>query len=104
MSRYRCLTLVLCGLLSVVAGCGGPSSEQRENRKAFEMLLTAVTLKNTKELEKDAKRIDDRHAAGQLSDAGHRELREIIDKARAGNWGDAEEQAYKFREAQPYFN
>lgn len=88
--------------LLVVAGCA-PSEDARENRKSFEFLLTAVSLKNPKELEKDAQRIDDRHAAGKLSDARYRELKSIIDKARAGQWGEAERMAYEFREAQPYF-
>lgn len=93
--------LLLC--LLVLAGCGGPSTEERENRKAFEFLLTAVSMKNTKELEKDAKRIDERHEAGKLSDARHGELRAIVEKARAGDWGEAERLAYEFREKQPFF-
>ena len=93
---------LLLGFL-VLAGCGGPSDEERENRKAFEFLLTAVSMKNVKELEKDAKRIDERHAAGKLSDARHRDLQGIIEKARAGDWGEAERMAYAFREAQPFF-
>lgn len=92
---------LLC--LLVLAGCGGPSEEERENRKTFEFLLTAVSLKNVKELEKDAKRIEARHAAGKLSDARHRDLQGIIEKARVGNWGEAERLAYAFREAQPFF-
>lgn len=93
--------LFLC--LLVLAGCGGPSAEERENRKAFEFLLTAVSLQNAKELEKDAQRIDERHSAGKLSDARHRDLQRIIEKARAGDWGEAERMAYEFREAQPFF-
>jgi len=89
--------------LLLLAGCGGPSADERENRKAFEFLLTAVSLKNGKELDKDAKRIEERHAAGQLSDARYQELQEIIQKARAGNWAEAEELAYEFREKQPFF-
>jgi hypothetical protein len=89
--------------LLILAGCGAPSADERENRKAFEFLLTAVSLKNSKELDKDAKRIEERHAAGQLSDARYQELQEIIQKARAGNWAEAEKLAYEFREKQPFF-
>lgn len=99
MARRHVLLLVLL----VLTGCGGPSEDERENRKAFEFLLTAVSLKNAKELENDARRIDERHAAGKLSDARHRELSEIIEKARAGDWGGAEERAYAFRERHPFF-
>ena len=57
------------GLLLTLAGCGGePSEREVKNARAFEALLTAVSLKNAKELEKDARLIDDRHAAGELSD------------------------------------
>jgi len=94
--------VLFLGLL-VLAGCGGPSDDERENRKSFEFLLTAISLKNAKELDKDARRIDERHAAGKLSDARHRDLQAIIEKARAGDWGEAERMAYEFREAQPYF-
>lgn len=90
-------------LLALLGGCGEPSAEERENRKAFELLLTAVSLKNSKELEKDAQRIDERHAAGTLSDSRHGELRTIIEKARASDWVEAERLAYEFREKYPYF-
>lgn len=103
MTRMHSRAPALAVLLLALSGCGGHTTEERENRKAFEMLLTAITLKNPKELEKDAKRIDERHAAGILSDARHRELTEMIERARAGDWGKAEEMAYIFREERPYF-
>ena len=99
MIRRLCLLVCLIGL----GGCGGPSEDERENRKSFEFLLTAVSLKNAKELEKDARRIDERHTAGKLSDARYRDLQAIVEKARAGDWGEAERMAYEFREAQPFF-
>ncbi|MCA1685362.1 MAG: hypothetical protein LC745_05145 [Planctomycetia bacterium] len=85
-------------LLGTLAGCGGgPSDREVKNARAFEALLTAVSLKNTKELERDARLIDERHASGEISDARHKDLRAIIDKARAGDWGAAESRAYEFR-------
>lgn len=103
MPRLPGRAIVLGVLALAVAGCGGPSDVERENRKAFEMLLTAVTLKNAKELEKDAARIEERHSGGQLSDPRHKDLLGIIEKARAGHWEDAEKMAYEFREARPFF-
>lgn len=97
----RRYALALC--LLVLTGCGEPSADERENRKALEFLLTAVSLRNPKELEKDANRIDERHAAGKLSDARRRDLQAIIDKARAGDWGEAERMAYELRETRPFF-
>lgn len=96
---FPCCSLLLVAL----AGCGGPSYDERENRKSLEMLLTAVTIRSPKELEKDAKRIEERHEAGVLSDGGHRRLAEIIEKARSGDWGKAEEMAYTLREEKPFF-
>ena len=99
--RYRFL---LFGVVSgLFLGCGGPSEVERENRKSFEALLTAISLKSTKELEKDAKQLDGRRTSGLLSEARHKELSAIIEKARSGEWGAAEEMAYQFRETQPFF-
>ena len=89
-----------------LTGCGEASrrSASSENRRELEALLTASSsLKNTKELERDAKRIDDRRASGELSDASYKELEEIVKKARAGDWSGAEKQAYELRESKPFF-
>jgi hypothetical protein len=88
----------------VLAGCSGePSERELKNRRELEALLTAVSLKNKKELDRDARRIEERRASGELSEAPYRALQAIIEKARAGDWGAAEEQAYRFREASPFF-
>lgn len=89
-------------LILAVSGCG-PSNEQLENRKSLEMLLTAITLRSSKELLKDAKRIDERHEAGVLSEQNYGRLAGIVARAKAGDWGKAEEMAYTFREEQPFF-
>lgn len=93
----RRLPRALFGLVLATAGCGGPSAREVENARAFEALLSAVSLRNPKELEKDAQRIEERYAAGELSAAKHQDLGEIIAKARAGDWGGAESRAYGFR-------
>jgi hypothetical protein len=90
-------------LALTLVGCGEPSARELKNRQEFEALLTAVSLKNKAQLEKDARRIDDRHASGELSDGSYQDLQAIIKKARGGDWGGAEKQAYEFREARPYF-
>jgi hypothetical protein len=99
--KYR--SILLIGLALTLAGCGEPSPRELKNRQEFEMLLTAVSLKNVKELENDARRIDERHASGALSADRYRDLQSIIAKARAGDWAGAERQAYEFRERRPYF-
>jgi hypothetical protein len=96
-------TTLLGGLLIMLIGCGEPSLRELENRRELEALLTAVSLKNKKELARDIKRIDDRHASGELSDDGYKDLKEIVEKAQAGDWGGAEKQAYVLRESKPFF-
>ena len=102
--RRRAATLLVSALLIGTAGCGGePAARELKNRQEFEMLLTAVSLRSPKQLETDASRIDDRHAAGELSDAPFADLNAIIALARSGRWDEAEKLAYAFREAHPYF-
>jgi hypothetical protein len=85
-------------LASMPLGCGGePTEREVNNARAFEALLTAVSLRNEKELKQDARAIDERHAAGTLSDRNYQELRAIIDRARASDWPGAEKRAYEFR-------
>ena len=87
---------MLIWLVLRLIGCGGgPSDREVQNARAFEALLTAVSLKNEKELEQDARHIDQRHAAGELSDARYKEIEEIVAKARAKDWGGAEKRAYE---------
>jgi hypothetical protein len=87
----------------LVTGCGEPSVHELENRRELEALLTAISLKNQKELERDIKRIEDRRAAGKLSDGSYKELNEIIKKAQGGDWAGAEKRAYEMRESNPFF-
>jgi hypothetical protein len=91
------LAFCLVGAL-IAGGCGGePSDREIQNARAFEALLTAVSLQNRKAMEADARQIDDRHASGDLSEASYRELLEVIDKARLKDWAGAEKRAYEFR-------
>ncbi len=72
----------LDGSADLLAGCGEPSVRELKNRRELEALLTAISLKNQKELDKDIKRIDERHASGELSDDGYKDLQEISRKPR----------------------
>jgi hypothetical protein len=94
---------LLVWLVLLLTGCGEPSVRELKNRRELEALLTAISLKNQKELDKDIQRIEDRHASGELSDEGYKDLREIIKKAQAGDWAGAEKQAYELRESKPFF-
>jgi hypothetical protein len=95
---------LVAALVLALGGCSGePSGRELKNRRELEALLTAISLKDRKELDRDARRIESRHASGELSDAPYRTLQEIARKAQAGDWAAAEEQAYQFREASPFF-
>jgi hypothetical protein len=85
-------------LASLLAGCGGePSRREVENARAFEAILTAVSLRNAREFERDAWLIEERHAAAEISDERYREIEEILVRGRAGDWAGAEKRAYAFR-------
>jgi hypothetical protein len=90
--------LIVALVAATLSGCGGgPTEREVLNARAFESLLTAVSLKHEKEVENDSKVIEERHAAAELSDGNYRELAEIIEKARAKDWTGAEKRAYQFR-------
>jgi hypothetical protein len=101
--RHRLSVAWLMAVLLAVAGCGEPSEREFKNRRELEALLTAISLKNVKELDKDAKRIEERHTSGALSDDGYKNLQEIVKKAEAGDWSGAEKEAYELRESKPFF-
>jgi hypothetical protein len=84
-------------LIFCLIGCGGHSDREIQNARTFEALLTAVSLRDSKELEQDAGRIEERHASGGLSEGNYREILQVIDKARARDWAGAERRAYEFR-------
>ncbi len=101
-SRLR-LALVI-GLLLAIAGClGNPSDRELKNRRELEAILTAITIKDRKQLDRDACRIEARHNSGELSDASFKSLDAIIERARSGDWAGAEHDAYRFRENFPFF-
>jgi hypothetical protein len=97
-------TILLVCLVLLFSGCGEPSVRELKNRRELEALLTAISLKNQKELDKDILRIAERHKSGELSDASFKDLQAIAQKAQDGDWGGAEKQAYEMRESKPFFD
>ncbi len=98
----RAVLLLVAVVLGGLGGCGQPSEEARQNRRLVDAVLTAVTVKNRKQLDKDAALWDERRAAGVLAEAPHAAVIACIAKARAGDWAGAEEDLYRFREADPF--
>lgn len=99
--RRAGLLLIVAGL-ACLGGCSKPSEEARQNRRLVDAVLTAVTMKNRKELDKDAALWDKRLADGVLSEKPHKAVKACIEKARAGDWTGAEEDLYKLRESDPF--
>ena len=83
-------------------GCGKVSEEARQNRRLVDAVLTAVTTKNRKELDKDQRLIDKRFADKLISEKAYNQLKSNIQNAQSGNWTTAEEDLYEFREANPF--
>jgi hypothetical protein len=89
--------------LGVLAWAGRtPMLEERNNRKAVDAMLTAITLKNSRLLEDSAKRARARREAGQLTEAQYQALEAVINKARARDWPGAEKDGYLFRKQHPF--
>ena|SRR5581483_4398223 len=101
LSRGFALALVVA-VLACLGGCGEPSEEARQNRRVVDAVLTAVTTKNRKELDKDAALWDKRLADGVLSEKPYKAVKASIEKAKAGDWAGAEDDLYKFRESNPF--
>jgi len=84
-------------LTLALAGCGEPSDREVGNARAFEALLTAVSLRDAPALEAASGAIERRHEAGELSGANHGEITAIIARGRARDWSGAVALAYRFR-------
>ena len=102
-SPHRSLVFALAfAALAGVCGCGQPTEDARQNRRLTDALLTAVTTKNVKELAKSKSLIDKRRADGLLSEAHHKKLAALHAQAKSGQWAEAEDGLYKFRESEPF--
>jgi len=96
------LALAALGLAVLIPGCRGPTQEERDNRRALDALLTAITMKNSRLLEESAKRAKARHDAGQLTDEQYQGMELFTSKARRGDWAGAERAGYEFRKQHPF--
>lgn len=92
---------ILLVLAVLASGCG-PTQSDRDNRRALDAILTAITIKNARLLEESAARAKVRHDAGQLTDKEYQGIEAFIDKARARDWSGAEKDAYEFRKKHPF--
>lgn len=99
------MTRARWGLLLIAlgaGGCGGPSASERDNRRLLDAILTAISIRNDKELLHDETLLERRHADGQLSDESYQAIKTIVSKARANDWRQAEDDLYQYRETTPF--
>lgn len=86
-------------LALLVVGCGPPQAAP-QNRQLITSLRTAISARNPQWLEKNAEVLEERRAAGNVSDDEYETFQAIIDEAKAGKWDDAEQEAIAFQKAQ----
>lgn len=96
------IVLAMLIALLLAGGCSRPTEVDRDNSRVLAEILTALTLKNSRLLEASADRAEARHDAGQLADAEFQAIQSFIDKGRAGDWAEAEADAYAFRKRHPF--
>ena len=102
MSCRQVSMLLALVAVSVAVGCSAPSEDRRQNRRLMDAALTAVTLKNPKELTKCRKLLDERRAASLMSQENYAKVTALLDKAATGAWVEAEEGFYEFRKSKPF--
>lgn len=96
----RLATSALVALLLAAPGCGGGVQFKGENRDLIISLATAVSVRDPKLLDENAALIEKLHNEGTCSDAECDALRDIVAKAKAGDWEAAETSVYALRDAQ----
>lgn len=104
-SKAALLALVLIVLLTLagfVSRRRVPTQQERDNRRALDAIMTAITLKNRRLLDDSADRARARHEAGQLTDTEYQAIEAFVEPARGGDWSRAEKEGYTFRKKHPF--
>lgn len=87
--------------LLLLAGCGRPPQlESKENFEVAMQLSIAIAGKRTELVDQCVQLLDQRHAAGELSDAAHAALLAIADQAKSGQWDEARAAIVAFQKGQ----
>ncbi|MDG3005727.1 hypothetical protein [Paludisphaera mucosa] len=93
--------ILLVAVLSASApGCSRGTQLSGENRELIVSLATAVSTREPKWLEENVALIEKRRAEGHCPDAEYAALKDVVAKAKAGQWDAAQEAAYALRDAQ----
>lgn len=77
-----------------------PPAVDHNNLKYIQLLWTAVSSRNEEWVNRVEQAVQERHGAGNMSDAELSHFESIIDTARTGDWESANRASYAFAEAQ----
>jgi hypothetical protein len=95
----RLAAVAVSALAFSLGGCGPPQASP-ENQQLISSLRTALSARNPDWLEQNAEILQERRAAGRVSDEVFSSFRAIIEKARDGRWEEAEREALALQKAQ----
>lgn len=98
-TKYLFVLIFFVAILAAITACSRPQAAP-QNRELITSLRTAVSARKTDWLELNVKKIEDRRAAGEVSDLEYEEFQKIIAMAREGNWEKAEREAVAFQKSQ----
>lgn len=98
--RHLVRWLLAAPLILAVAGCYRPPQVAEDNLELISALRTAFSTRSTKRLDDNQRVLNERHAAGELSDAELAAFSELITMARAGDWEKAEQRVVTFQRRQ----
>jgi len=93
-------TSFLILLALVVTGCGRVQQIDPSNRRLMQGLQTAVSSKKVEWLDGTVKLIEEKYAAGDLSDEEYDAFQVIVERARSGDWDGAQKDAFALSEGQ----
>lgn len=95
-----CRFLVSLAAVAIwISGCSPPQASP-QNLQLIASLRTALSTKNSEWLEENARIVEQRRAAGEGTAEEFARFQAIIDKARGGQWQEAEADVIAFQKAQ----
>lgn len=92
------LTAIALGLL-LLPGCGYPAAGE-DNMELISSLRTALSARNSQWLDENEAVIEKRHNAEQMRDDEYAAFKKIVERARSGDWKEAERGCLAFQRAQ----
>ncbi|QDU26473.1 hypothetical protein ETAA8_15510 [Anatilimnocola aggregata] len=92
--------VVLCCILSLVAGCARPPAVQYDHLPLISSLRTACSARNPEWLAGVKRAVDQRHTEGKMTAVERDHFEVLIAQAEGGEWEAAERACLKFEQAQ----